>query len=125
MRRWADAYARLQRIPADELASWRARSNSDLSPDQRDLLASDKKLRGAPDDGIKGSLRDDRLVELDGGRHRAAYLMERGIDPLPVWVTAPGERQLDRFEADCNRESLRGNRGSRPMREEDSDRARA
>jgi hypothetical protein len=52
-------------------------------------------------------------VELENGHHRVAYIQERGVDPVPVWVWSADQRELDRFSADCERELAR-----RPAREQ-------
>lgn len=43
---------------------------------------------------MKGYLREDGRVELEGGRHRAAYMVEQGIGPVPVWVSCEDPQRL-------------------------------
>ena len=104
MRAWADDLARLQRTPAADLERWRSMTPDDLTPEQRGTLAAQDAYFSEAPRGIKGSLREDGLVELDGGRHRAGYLLERDVDPIPVWVSCPDERRLDAYAAQCERE---------------------
>lgn len=94
MRTWAADLERYFRTPAADLARWRAAPPETLAPEQRGVVRAYDAYFVAPERGIKGSLREDGKVELDGGRHRAAYLTERGT-PIPVWVSARDERQLD------------------------------
>lgn len=109
MRAWAADLERYYRTPAEDLARWHAAPRESLTPDQQRVVRTFAQFFEAPDRGIKGSLRDDGTVELIGGRHRAAYLMEQGVRPIPVWVTARDERQLDEL----------GRRGRRRERSED------
>jgi hypothetical protein len=104
MREWADDLDRYNRTPPADRDRWRALADDQLTPDQRRVVAVHDTYFTEASRGIKGSLRDDGTVELDGGRHRAGYMLERDVDPIPVWVSAPDERQLDAFEAQCNRE---------------------
>ncbi len=107
MRAWADDLDRYNRTSAADRERWRALPDEQLTPEQRRVVAvHDTYLTDAPR-GIKGSLRDDGTVELDGGRHRAGYMLERDVDPIPVWVSAPDQRRLDAFETQCNRERPR------------------
>ncbi len=116
MRMWADDLDRYIRAPPAEVERWRATATTELTPEQRRVLAVHDKFYTEAALGIKGSLRDDGKVELDGGRHRAGYLLERDVDPIPVWVSARDEQQLDAFEAQCARE--RPARTEAPAREE-------
>lgn len=103
MRMWADDMARLNRTSPDEHARLRAGSPADLTREQQRMLAVQDRLLLDASVGIKGSLRDDGKIELDGGCHRAGYMVERGVDPIPVWVPAPEQRQLDDLRAECDR----------------------
>jgi hypothetical protein len=109
MRSWATDLERYYRTPVEDLARWRAAPPESLAPEQQRVVAVYDKFFVASERGIKGTLREDGKVELRGGRHRAAYLMERGTTPIPVWVTARDERQLDEL----------GRRGRRRERSED------
>lgn len=104
MRTWADDLDRCNRTSSAELERWQTIPADQLTPEQRRTLAVRDKYFGDPQAGIKGSLRPDERVELDGGRHRAGYILERGVDPVPVWVSAPEQRDLDAFSAQCERE---------------------
>ena len=67
------------RPPISALARGAAR---DAAPEQRGVVRAYNAYFVAPERGIKGSLREDGKVELDGGRHRAAYLSgARDADP--------------------------------------------
>lgn len=114
---WADDLDRLYRTSPEDLNRWKEMPANQLSQEQRRTLAVRDKYFIQPELGIKGSLRDDGKVELDGGRHRAGYLLERGVDPVPVWVSAPDQRQLDALEAQCARERLPA-RTDAPARDE-------
>jgi hypothetical protein len=54
-------------------------------------------------DRIRGDLLPDGRVVLANGRHRAYYIAERGDTPVPVWVSAPDQRDLDAFAVRCDR----------------------
>jgi hypothetical protein len=107
MRMWADDLDRLNRTPPQELERWRATPPEQLSPEQRRVLAVHATYYGDNGDRLKGSIRDDGVVELDNGRHRLAYMRERGVESAPVWVSAADQRELDRLSADCDREVTR------------------
>lgn len=95
MRGWAADLQRYYRTPAEDLSRWCAAPRDSLAPEQQRVVRVYETLFVEPDRGIKGALREDGKVELYGGTHRAAYLMEQGTRPIPVWVTARDERQLD------------------------------
>lgn len=101
MRTWAADLKRLYGTAPDTLRQWSTTPLAQLTPEQRQILAARDHFLGAPESGIRGSLRDDGLVELDAGRHRAAYLHEQGVDPLPVWVSAADQQRLDQYQARC------------------------
>jgi hypothetical protein len=107
MRTWAEDLERLYRTPPEEVERWRSLPPEALAPEQQRALTAHDKYFVEPDRGIKGSLREDGTVELAGGRHRAGYLLERGTSPIPVWVTAPDQRQLDEFRQRCEVEPPR------------------
>ncbi len=100
MRRWADDLAHLYRV---------AEADGRMPADDRRVVETRDKLMTEAHRGIKGSLRDDGTIDLTGGRHRAHYIIERGTDPVPVWVTARDPAALERFSEDC-RTSLQRSR---------------
>ena len=111
MRRWSADLDRLYRVveadralPAGQrrLDAWLATPRDQLTPDARGVVDAHRTFIADPSTGLKGSLRDDGVVELAGGRHRAHYLMERGTDPLPVWVTSSDAARLEAFRKDCH-----------------------
>src|SRR4051794_10999574 len=104
MRGWAEDVKQYNNTSPEELARLRSTSPAWLSPDQQRLLDVEHYYFEEPDRGIKGSLRPDQTVEIDGGRHRAGYMVEQGVDPVPVWVSAPSERELEDFDAQCQGE---------------------
>lgn len=112
MRQWADDLDRLNRTAPEELERWRQTSPEQLAPEQQRVLTAYATYYGDSEARIKGSLRDDGTVELDNGRHRVAYMEERGVESIPVWVSAADQRQLDQLSAQCERELAR-----QPVRE--------
>lgn len=113
MRQWADDLDRLYKtveadraLPPDQrrLQTWLATPRDQLSPEARGVVeAHDKLLNpGNYDRGIKGDLLPDGRVELSGGRHRANYILERGGDPVPVWVSSHDPRRLEDFRLTCH-----------------------
>lgn len=106
MRMWAEDLDRYNRTPPADVEHWRSMAAHQLSPEQRRTLAVHDKYFVEAASGIRGSLRADQKVELDGGRHRAGYLLEQGVDPVPVWVWAGDQRQLEALEAQCAQERL-------------------
>jgi hypothetical protein len=78
-----------------------------LTPEARRTLAAQDKYFVAADRGIKGDLRKDGRVELYGGTHRAGYMLERGVDPIPVWVSDGDPQRLAAFRAQCHDEVQR------------------
>lgn len=115
MRRWAADVERLYATPPDEVARLRALPREQLTPDQRGVVAAHEHYFAEPSRGITGSLREDGVVELDTGRHRASYMLERGTDPIPVWVSARDQRALDAYAQRC-----RGAAGPARQRQEPS-----
>lgn len=107
MREWAHDVDRMNRTPAAELDRWAVIPPEQLTPEQRRVLDVRSKLTREHESGVNGVLRDDGQVELESGRHRAGYMLEQGVDPVPVWVWAPEQRELDAFEAQCERERPR------------------
>jgi hypothetical protein len=104
MREWADDLERLNRTPPAELERWHAAPPEQLSPEQQRALKAHRTYFGDAEERIKGVLRDDGTVELENGRHRVAYMQERGVESVPVWVWAADQRELDRFAAQCERD---------------------
>lgn len=102
MRSWAADLDRLYQTPADDLARWRSTPTNQLTRQQRGVVDAYDHYFLDPSDGIKGDLRDDGRVELWGGRHRAAYLAEHGIDPVPVWVSHSDAKRLSEFQTRCH-----------------------
>src|SRR4051794_26313535 len=110
MRAWAQDLDHLLRAmeadrtappPQRQLERWLATDRAQLPPDAQRAVANYGKLMAEPDRGIKGDLREDGSIELTGGRHRAHYIMERGSTPVPVWVSARDQEQLNRFREAC------------------------
>jgi hypothetical protein len=113
MRSWADDLARYHRTSLAERTLWRSLPPERLTDPQRGVLRIEDKLYRKADLGIKGDLRDDRTVELDWGRHRAGYMLERGVDPIPVWVASDDARRLETFRIRCEQQVER-DRGAAP-----------
>jgi hypothetical protein len=101
MRAWANDLKQSYATSPDELQRLGSAPPQLLTDEQRRILDVHNHLFNDASTGIKGSLRPDGRVELDGGRHRAGYLLEQGINPMPVWVSAPDQRQLDDFTSRC------------------------
>jgi hypothetical protein len=117
MREWADDLDRLNRTAPEELEGWRRMPPEQLTLEQRRVLTAHATYYGDSEARIKGSLRDDGTVELDNGLHRVAYMQERGVESIPVWVSAADQRRLDQFTAQCERDLAR-----QPVREAAPDR---
>jgi hypothetical protein len=94
MRGWAGDLRRVYRLSPDELERLRRTPAQMLTPDQQRLQRADQRFLRDSSDGVKGYLREDGRVELDGGRHRAAYMLEQGIGPVPVWVSCEDPQRL-------------------------------
>jgi hypothetical protein len=124
MRRWAADLERLAAMSADELARLQALAPEDLTLEQRGVVDAHAAYFLDPSRGIKGDLRDDGVIELSGGRHRAAYIAERG-EPMPVWVSCPDEHRLDDYAARCERELELERTRDRTERSGGGDRVRA
>lgn len=107
MRGWADDLERLYQTPPAEISKWRGTAPDQLTPEARRLLAVHDKFLVEADRGICGDLGSDGRVELSKGHHRAAYMLERGTDPIPVWVTCRDSQQLERFSNDCDSQLAR------------------
>jgi hypothetical protein len=97
MRTWARDLEHLFRTSRAERDALLRGTREDLSPDAAALRAVYENYFLEPDRGIKGELQADGRVELFGGRHRAAYMVERGTHPVPVWVSCPDPEHLARF----------------------------
>jgi hypothetical protein len=104
MRDWAADMSRYDDMSPEGLARLRSLPGDQLSPEQQRILDVEHYYLEEPDRGIKGSLRSDGTVEINGGRHRAGYMIEQGVDRVPVWVSAASERELESFDAQCQRE---------------------
>ena len=120
MRMWADDMDRLNRTSPVELSRLQALPPDQRSAEQQRMLVVHDTYLTDNTYAIKGSLRPDGKVELDGGRHRAAYMVERGVDPVPVWVWAPDQRQLDDLRAQCDGERRRAREAVRATLPEQS-----
>ena len=103
MRQWAVDTERLLNTPPAAIERLRTMGRDRLTPEERVVARVYDEYFVDPSRGIKGSLRDDGVVELDGGRHRAAYLIERGVD-VPVWVSTPDQGRLDAYANRCARD---------------------
>lgn len=115
MRGWAEDVDHLNRVSPAELDRWQMLAPEQLTPEQRRVLVARDTYYGDSDARLKGSLREDGTVEMDNGSHRVWYMQERGVDPIPVWVSSPDERRLDRFSEQCERE-LQQTREAAPAR---------
>jgi hypothetical protein len=124
MRAWAVGAERLDRVmdadrslPAGQrrLDRWLATPRDQLPADARAAVDAFRKLHADPGAGIRGTLRSDGKVELEGGRHRAHYLVERGASPVPVWVDCPDAARLEHYRRQCDAHvaRLRDNRRDR------------
>jgi hypothetical protein len=86
----------------------RATPREHLSPHAQRLKDLDRHLFGTDaTERIEGTLGDDGRVEVDGGRHRAHYILERGGTPVPVWVTHPDAQALRTYRDACHAEVAR------------------
>jgi hypothetical protein len=103
LRRWAHDVEQLRTLPEGELQRWQAVPRGELTGDQNRLLDSAYKFLDSTK-GIKGDLRPDGIVELQGGSHRAFYCMEQGVDPVPVWVGSQDSARLKALRQRCERE---------------------
>jgi hypothetical protein len=110
MREWADGlsrfYATFETDP-QRVERLLATPRNQLTPEARAVVDAHRQFLTEPACGMTGSLRPDGTVEMDTGRHRAHYLIERGTDPLPVWVSSPDEQSLRRFRHACHSEVAR------------------
>lgn len=104
MRGWADDLQQRYGTSPKDLQRLSSAPPELLTEREKRILDVHAHLFNDPTTGIKGSLGPDGSVDLEGGRHRARYLLERGVDPIPVWVSAPDQRQLDEFAARCGAE---------------------
>lgn len=77
------------------------RRQEPVTPEDTRLAETYDKFFRDPSAGVRGSLGRDGRVELDAGRHRAYYVMERGV-PVPVWVSAPDRKQLHELRERCD-----------------------
>ena len=108
MRAWAEDLDRLYRTSSVELARWRSLPRDQRPDEAHRILAVHDKYFVEAERGIKGDLAGDGRIELYGGTHRAGYLLERGIDPVPVWVSDQDPERLAAFRKQCHDEVNRG-----------------
>jgi hypothetical protein len=116
MRGWADGLSRLYRtieidrgLPPErrQLEQWRNAPREELSQEARGVVDAHRKFMSDPSEGIQGLLRSDGQIELEKGRHRANYILERPTDPLPVWVSASDERSMQQLRSECSNDLAR------------------
>jgi hypothetical protein len=124
MRQWAGDLDRLNRTAPEELERWQRTAPEQLTPEQQRSLVAYTKYYGDSDARLTGSLLPDGTVDLTNGHHRVAYLQEQGVEPVPVWVAATDQRELDRFTAECERELARQSPREAPPPRVADDRAR-
>ena len=86
MRAWGSALARLYQTPTAQLAELRGADTQMLRPNDRAVVEAHKHLFEESERGIAGTLREDGRIELDRGRHRVTYMLDQGVEPIPVWV---------------------------------------
>jgi hypothetical protein len=103
MRGWSNDAALLRQIEEEDrgqppqqrrLHRWLASPPERLDPTARRLVEAHRKLIEDDAHGIRGDLLPDGTIDLEDGKHRAYYLRESG-QPVPVWVRARDQRQLD------------------------------
>ena len=109
MREWAQDASEVEQITREDrnlpggkrrMDLLLAKPAAQLSAHERRLLQAHDHLYSSRGDAIRGDLLADGRVDLEGGKHRAHYLLERGT-PVPVWVSARDQAQLDRFRSLC------------------------
>lgn len=105
MRGWAGDLQRVYRLSPAERERLQATPPERLTPDERRLRQADQRYLRDFSDGVKGHLGRDGRVELEGGRHRAAYMVEQDIGPVPVWVSCEDPQRLQEFR-DANHSLL-------------------
>ena len=101
-RSWAQDVDRIHALMASDPTGQRLEQALRVDPSLRHTCS---RLFGDPTDGIKGELNSaggQQRVMLDGGRHRAYYLMERGWASTPVWVRADDAGALEVFRSQCH-----------------------
>jgi hypothetical protein len=104
MRAWADDLDRFYRAAEQDPAlarQWLSTPRDQLPPDARAAADAYRAFTSDFSRGIKADLRSDGKLELTGGTHRAHYLVERGTNPIPVWVAHHDVHELARFKRDC------------------------
>lgn len=114
MRAWADDLDRLNQTPPEALEGLWNTSLDQLNDEQRARLAAYNMYYGDGEGRIKGSLLDGDRVELENGSHRVAYMKERSVDSVPVWVWASDARQLEQLRMSCESDRL-GASGGRSL----------
>lgn len=105
MRGWSNDAALLRRIEDEDRAQppeqrrlhrWLASPPEQLDPPVRRLVETHRQLMDGDAHGIRGDLLPDGTIDLQEGKHRAHYLREAG-QPVPVWVEARDQRELDQL----------------------------
>lgn len=104
MRGWAHDLDRYNHLASEERDRILALPADERSPEEARMDDVHSKHFVEHQRAINGMLRDDGVVELDAGRHRAGYMVEQGVDLIPVWLKCDDERQLDEFDRHCARE---------------------
>ena len=124
MRAWADDLNRLNHTSPEELQRLRTAPLDLLNDEQRARVAAYNMYYGDGESRLKGSLRDDGSVELENGSHRVAYMEDRSVDSVPVWVWANDTNRLERFRAECEaeREASPNERSARSQARQRQDR---
>jgi hypothetical protein len=114
MRQWAHDAELLEATSPKNLEEWAATPPEKLSANQRRVVESHRVLND-PGQGIVGDLREDGVVEVGAGRHRTAYMIEQGIEAVPVWVKAQDPVVLRTFAEECQHERDLGRQGCRDL----------
>lgn len=100
MRGWAMDLDRALAASNAEIARLDDLPSEMRSVEEQRMLQARRHFLRDPVLGVRGTLRDDGAIEIDAGRHRAAYVAERG-SVLPVWVSCSRTRRLEEFAARC------------------------
>lgn len=114
MRGWLRDLDAVLDLPPREQERLRQADPAMLTDRERALRTAQSKFLDNPEHGIKGDLRPDGVVELEGGRHRTAYARDEGLTAIPVWVSGS-----DRELADLERTAAM-RRSVTPAREHDT-----
>jgi hypothetical protein len=102
MRAWAHDLDRFYELSRADRIALLSAERERLPPNAARVRAVYDNYFLEPDRGVKGDLGPDGRVELAGGRHRAAYMVEQGTSPIPVWVSCQDSAQLARFRDTCH-----------------------